>query len=103
MRMVICFADSHIILSRWKNYFSQLLNVYRASDVRQIEIHTAEPLVHDPSPFKVEIAIVKLKSFKLSGSDQIPTELIQAGGEMLHSKFHELINSIWDMEKLPDQ
>jgi hypothetical protein len=49
-------ADSHSILNRWK-YFSQLLNVHRASDVRQIEIHTAQPLVRDPSPCEVEIAI----------------------------------------------
>jgi hypothetical protein len=55
------FADSHNILNRWKNYFSQLLNEHRASDVRQIEIHTAEPLVPDPRPFEVEIAIAKLK------------------------------------------
>jgi hypothetical protein len=34
-------ADSHNILNRWKNYFSQLLNVHNVSDVRQIEIHTA--------------------------------------------------------------
>ncbi|PNF35141.1 hypothetical protein B7P43_G09272 [Cryptotermes secundus] len=39
------FADSHNILNGWKNYFSQLLNVHRVSDVRQIEIHTAELLV----------------------------------------------------------
>jgi hypothetical protein len=38
-------ADSHIILNMWKNYYPQLLNVHRANDVRQIEIHTAEPLV----------------------------------------------------------
>jgi hypothetical protein len=63
-------ADSHNILNRWKNYFSQLLNVHRVSDVRQIEIHTAEPLVPDPSPFEVEIAIAKLKRFKSPGSDQ---------------------------------
>jgi hypothetical protein len=50
-------ADSHNILNRWKNYFSQLLNVHRVSDVRQIEIHTAEILVPHPSPFEVEIAI----------------------------------------------
>jgi hypothetical protein len=49
-------ADSHNILNRWKNYFSQLLNVHR-----QIEIHTAEPLVPDPSHFEVEIAIENLK------------------------------------------
>jgi hypothetical protein len=29
-------ADSHNVLSRWKNFFSQLLNVHRVSDVRQI-------------------------------------------------------------------
>jgi hypothetical protein len=34
-------ADSHNILNRLKNYFSQLLNVRRVSDVRQIEIRTA--------------------------------------------------------------
>jgi hypothetical protein len=38
-------ADSHNILNRWKNYFSQLLNVYNVSDVGQIGVHTAEPLV----------------------------------------------------------
>jgi hypothetical protein len=26
-------ADSHSILNRWKNYFSQLLNVHSVSDV----------------------------------------------------------------------
>jgi hypothetical protein len=29
------FADSHSILNKWKNYFSQLLNVHNVSDVRQ--------------------------------------------------------------------
>jgi hypothetical protein len=33
------------------------------SDVRQIEIHTAEPLIPDPSPFEVEIAVAKLKKY----------------------------------------
>jgi hypothetical protein len=27
-------ADSRNILNRWKNYFSQLLNVYRVSDAQ---------------------------------------------------------------------
>jgi hypothetical protein len=30
-------AGSHNILNRWNNYFFQLLNVHRDSDVRQIE------------------------------------------------------------------
>jgi hypothetical protein len=32
-------ADSRIILYRWRNDFSQLLNVHNASDASQIEIH----------------------------------------------------------------
>jgi hypothetical protein len=36
-------ADPRTILNRWKNYFCQLLNVHRAGDVRQTEMHTAEP------------------------------------------------------------
>jgi hypothetical protein len=50
-------------------YISQLLNVHRISDVRQIEIHTAESLVPDPSPSEVEIAVAKLKRYKSPGSD----------------------------------
>jgi hypothetical protein len=50
-------ADSNNILNRWKNYFSKLLNAHIVSDVRQIEIHIAEPSVHDPSPFEVKIAM----------------------------------------------
>jgi hypothetical protein len=55
-------ADWQNILGSWKNYFGQLLNVCSINYIRQIEIHTAEPLVPDPSHFEVEIAIAKLKS-----------------------------------------
>jgi hypothetical protein len=87
-------AYSHNILNRWKNYFSQLLNVCSVSDVRQIEVNTAEPLVPGPSHLEAEIAIAKLKKYKSPGSDQIPAELIRAGGEMLLSAIHKLINSV---------
>jgi len=50
-------ADSHSILARWRNYFSQLLNVHGVSDVRQTKIHTAEPLVPEPSASDFELAI----------------------------------------------
>jgi hypothetical protein len=96
-------SDSHNILSRWKNYFSQLLNVHNASDVRKTEVHTAEPLVPGPSRLEVEIAIQKLKKYKSPGSDQIPAEVIQAGSEILLSEIHKLINSVWNKEELPDQ
>jgi hypothetical protein len=64
-------VDSHNILNRWKNYFSQLLNVHNVSDVRQIEVHMAEPLVPGPSRLEDEVAMAKLKKYKSRGSDQI--------------------------------
>jgi hypothetical protein len=54
-------TDSHIILARWRNHFSQLWNVHGDNDVRPIEIHTVEPLVPEPSTFEFEMAIKKLK------------------------------------------
>jgi hypothetical protein len=77
--------------------------VHNISDVRQIEVHTAEPLVPGPSRLEVEIAIANLERYKSPGSDQIPAELIQAGGEILLSAIHKLINSVWIKKELSDQ
>jgi hypothetical protein len=91
------------VLSRWKIFFNQVLNVHGVHDVRQVDIHMAEPLVPEPSLVEVEIAIGKLKSYKSLGTYQIPAELIKAGGEILHCEIHRLICSIWNKEKLPQQ
>jgi hypothetical protein len=96
-------ADSHSILTRWRNHFSQLLNVHRVNDVRQTEVHTAEPLVHEPSAFEVEMAIEKLKRHKSPGVDQIPAELIKAGVRIIWSEIHKLIISVWNKEELPEE
>jgi hypothetical protein len=73
-------TECHSILVRWRNYFSQVLNVHGVNDVRQTKIHTAEPLETEPSAFESEFAISKIKSHKLPGIDQIPAELFKAGG-----------------------
>jgi hypothetical protein len=96
-------ADSHSIMARWRNYFSQLLNVHGVNDVRQAEIHTAEPLVSKPSASEVELAIEKLKSHKPPGIDHIPAELIKAGGRTIRCAIHKLIISIWNKEELPEE
>jgi uncharacterized protein (UPF0297 family) len=92
-------ADSHNILNRWKDYFFQLLNVHNVSDLRQIEVHTAKPLVPAPSRLEVDIA----KKYISLGSEQIPTELIQAAGKTLQSAIHKVINSVKNKEQFPDQ
>jgi hypothetical protein len=65
-------ADPQKILTRWKHYLCQLLNIQGPGGVRQTEIHTAEPFVPEPSAAEVEVAIRKLKSYKAQGYDQIP-------------------------------
>ena len=47
-------AVSYSIMARWRNYIYQLLNVHGVDDVRQAELHTAEPLELEPSAFEVE-------------------------------------------------
>jgi hypothetical protein len=76
-------ADSRSIMVRWRNYLSQILNVHGVSDVRQAEIHTADPLVSGPRALDVELAIEKLKSRRSPGIDQILAELIKAGGRTI--------------------
>jgi hypothetical protein len=85
----------------WKNFFNQGLNVHGIHDVRQMDIHTAEPLVPEASLVKVEIAIGKLKNYKSPGTDQIPAKLIKARSETLYSDIHRLICCIWNMQELP--
>jgi len=55
-----------------------VMNVHGVHDVRQMDIHTVEPLVPEPSLVEVEIATGKLRSYKSSGTDQIPAEFIKA-------------------------
>jgi len=90
------FADLHRIMARWRNYFSQLLNVLEDKDVRQAEKHTLETLVPEPTAFELELAIGKLKNHKSPGTDQIPGELIKADGRTICCAIHKLTISIWN-------
>ena len=95
-------ADSHSIMATRTNSFSQILNVHGVSEVRQAEIHTAEPLVPEPSALEVALPIEKLKSHKSPGIYQIPAELIKAGGRTIFGAIHKLIIAIWNKEELPE-
>ena len=63
--------------------------MHGVKDVGQAEIHTAEPLVPEPSASYVKLAIDKLKSHKSPGFDQIPAELIKSGGRTTYFYFEE--------------
>jgi hypothetical protein len=68
---------------------SWLSNVHGVNDVGQTELHIAKPLLPEP-------AIEKLKTHKSPSTDQLPAELIKAGGRTIHSESHKLFNSIWN-------
>ena len=85
-----------------RNHFSQILNVHGFSDVRQTEIHTAEPLVPETSALEVELAIENLKIHKSPGIDQIPAELFK-GGSTIRCAIRKLIITIWNKEELPGE
>jgi hypothetical protein len=59
-------TDSYSILARWRNHFSQLLNVNGVNDVRQTEMHIAEPLESKQSVSEVQMATEKLKKTQIT-------------------------------------
>jgi hypothetical protein len=59
--------------------------------------------VPESSASEVEVVIGKLKRYKSPCFDQIPAELIQAGGGILLSEIHKIIKLIWNKEELPHQ
>jgi len=76
MRSVIWLQIATVICGVDKPFLSAF-NVRGVSDVRQAELHTAEPPVPEPSALEIELDIKKLKSHKTLGIGQIPTELWQ--------------------------
>jgi len=49
------------------------------------------------------MSTVKLQRHKSPGIDQIPAKLIYAVGRTVCSEIHELINSVWNKEELPEE
>jgi hypothetical protein len=83
------------ILNRWKNHFCLLLNILVCGvvEARQTVIHTAEPLVVEPSVFEVKIVIMKLKRCKLRCIHHILAEVIPTGGKAVCYEINKLIKS----------
>jgi hypothetical protein len=54
-------------------------------------------------PLRFELTIEKLKSHKSPGVDQIPVEMIKAGGRTIRCVIHNLIISIWNKEEVSEE
>jgi hypothetical protein len=74
-------VDPHKNVSTWMNYFPQLLNVLWVGVLGRKKYRQHSHLCQSLAISVVEVAIGKLISCKSPGADQIPAELIQAGGK----------------------
>ena len=64
------------------------------------------PLVSDTENYpilqeEVEAAVKSLKKGKSPGIDNIPGELVQAGGDAVISALHKICNKIWQTGEWP--
>ena len=59
--------------------------------------------MHKPSALEVVVATEKLKIHKSPGIDQIPADMIKAGGRAIRSGINKLIHSIRNEEELPEE
>ena len=79
-----CLTEEKEILSRWTEYCSELYNYESCGDnavldcSQPLEVHL-QPILCE----EVEIAVASLKKEKFAGVDNIPAELVQAGGETM--------------------
>ncbi len=51
----------------------------------------------------IEAAIKRLKADKATGTDEIPGELLQQGGECIVNQYHRICNDIWRRESIPEE
>ena len=97
--------DSDSVTSRWKEHFSDLLNLpsnVSESTTDQIPQRAIrEELAAPPKLEEVEEAIKKMKNNKAAGPDGIPAEIFKAGGPKLTDQVHQLVEKIWQLEEIP--
>ena len=83
-----CLTEEKEILSRWTEYCSELYNYESCGDNAVLDC--SQPPEEDLQPIlreEVEIAVASLKRGKSAGVDNIPAELVQAGGETMIDVF----------------
>ena len=97
-----CLTEEQEILKRWTEYCSELYNYRTTGDP---EVLNVPPTTNnDNYPIlraEVEVAVKSLKKGKSAGVDNIPGELVQAGGEDMISALLTICNKIWQTGEWP--
>ncbi|KAK2185513.1 hypothetical protein NP493_232g03018 [Ridgeia piscesae] len=81
-----CLTEEQDMLKRWSEYCSKLYNYRAMGDQKVLSVPPATE--NDNYPIlreEVEAAVKSLKKGKSAGADNVPAELVQAGGEAMIS------------------
>lgn len=89
---------------RWKEYFVKLLN-YAIPDhpISHTKYQRAKPHIENLTLEEIEAAILKLKIWKCSGSDDMAAELIRYGEKEVHKAIYKVCQKIWNEEQMPEE
>ena len=91
-----CLTGERQILNRWTEYCSELYNYKANGD--PLVLNCTQTDTKDEHPIlrrEVEAAVQLLKKGKSAGVDNIPAELVQAGGEDVITAITTICNKIW--------
>ena len=89
-------------MKRWTEYCSELYNHKATGNPEVLNVPPATNI--DDHPIlreEVEAAVKALKKGKSAGVDNIPGELVQAGGEAMISALTTICNKIWQTGEWP--
>ena len=97
-------TEDQEILTRWTEYCSDLYNHETQGDCAVLTgPHSTNqddlPILRE----EVEAAVTSLKKRKSAGVDNIPAELVQAGGEAMIDALHIICSKIWQTGEWPTQ
>ncbi|CAF3044667.1 unnamed protein product [Rotaria sp. Silwood2] len=97
-------------LDRWREYFSELLNVNSVVDPHVID-HISTPVIptaeqdgqNEPSTLEeIGQALKQMKNRKVSENDDISTDILKPGGVPVLKWLHEIFVDIWQNEEIVD-
>ena len=94
-----CLTEEREILNRWTEYCSELYNHEANGDPSVL--NCAQTDTEDDYPIlrrEVEATVQSLKKGKSAGVDNIPAELVQAGGEDVITALTTICNKIGRQE-----
>ena len=98
--------DQEGLRNRWAKHFSTLLNKRSTVDTTALEQVPQQPTLNDldlpPSMDELSKALKQTNCGRASGKDGIPAEIYKAAGPRAMEVFLDIIQSIWDQEKMPD-